>query len=430
MAPAALGQSIDPPRYRLTPIGTLGGAGSTAWGINNEGTVVGSGNFDDTTLVHAYRWDDGVMTDLGTLGGQFSSARAVSENGLIGGWSQIGTDVFDHGARWIGEKIEDLTTLGGDNSLGFGINDAGDVVGRARDNSQRYRPVVWRSDGTPIDLGTLGGSHGEARGINNTDAIVGGAQLPSGDGRAFLWQGGVMTDLGTLGGATSDAYGINQRGVIVGSSLDAAGDPRAFVYTPGGLMSALASMGDNEEARAVNESDWIAGVSEPAIDSPRAALWIRDQVWDLNLLVTPGHEFDTLATATDINDHGQIIGHGVTLGGDVQGFLLTLAEPYLLGPEDPRANAINAFTVFGATPGQRSTFAYGFSMGSVPIPGCPGLTVDIRSPQIAGSATANSLGHATLEAFVPQAASGLTVYVQAVEAAACLKSNRIRVQFD
>ena len=54
--------------YTVTGLGTLGGSGSEAFGINTSGQVVGyaqtnSGNYD------AFSYSNGTMNDLGTLAG-------------------------------------------------------------------------------------------------------------------------------------------------------------------------------------------------------------------------------------------------------------------------------------------------------------------------------------------------------------------------
>jgi len=101
----------------------------------------------------------------------------------------------------------------------------------------------------------------------------------------------------------------------------------------------------------------------------------------------------------------------------------------LFGPTPGLAGQINTLETLGATPSERVYFAYGFSAGQTPVPGCSGLFVNIANPQLAGSSIADSQGHAEIQSYVPEAASGRTVFVQSVEQANCLLTNLVEYSF-
>lgn len=98
-------------------------------------------------------------------------------------------------------------------------------------------------------------------------------------------------------------------------------------------------------------------------------------------------------------------------------------------PGPGRSGELNTFRVVGASPGEPIYFIYGFENGMRAIPGCPGERVGIANPQIAGMAVADAEGIAVFEAMVPGGASGVTLWLQAVEVATCSVSNLISHTF-
>src|SRR4051794_33409455 len=70
--------------YRVTALGTLGGTGSSASGINDAGQVVGGATISAYNS-RAFLYRDGQMTDLGTLGGSYSYAYAINSAGQVVG---------------------------------------------------------------------------------------------------------------------------------------------------------------------------------------------------------------------------------------------------------------------------------------------------------------------------------------------------------
>ena len=75
-------------------LGTLGGALSAAYGVNNAGQVVGRSRPLGAPTDHAFVWQGGTMRDLNELVDQplapgtiLEQAAAINDSGLIVGWT-------------------------------------------------------------------------------------------------------------------------------------------------------------------------------------------------------------------------------------------------------------------------------------------------------------------------------------------------------
>ena len=87
------------PSSPVISLGTFGGSQSWAYGLNDQGYVVGSADEPGGTY-HAFVWDGAEMVDLGTLGGYYSSAYAINDQGIIVGFA---LDAFGqtHAVEWV-----------------------------------------------------------------------------------------------------------------------------------------------------------------------------------------------------------------------------------------------------------------------------------------------------------------------------------------
>jgi probable HAF family extracellular repeat protein len=228
--------------------------------------------------------------------------------------------------------MQDLGTLGGTDVVPHAINDLGQVVGSSQLTGGGGTPHAFLYDRTATpamqDLGTFGGTLSLATGINNRSQVVGLATLVGNTTHAFLYDPTAtpaMQDLGTLGGPDdSEAEAINAAGQVVGTSGD------AFLYDPTATppMRDLGALdGAGTEALGINDSGQVVGLSTGA-RGVRAFLYdptATPVMQDLNDLI-PGSSGWVLQVANEINDRGQILGHG-TIHGETHDFLLTPVQP-------------------------------------------------------------------------------------------------------
>ena len=222
---AAAGASAAPPRWMVTDLGTLGGPGSTAAAINEQGQVVGKSNMprqhNGFTPDRAFLWQHGKMLDLGTLGGSSSEATALNEHGQVVGTSDTAKtrdgQPLRHAFLWEDGKMRDLGTLGGRDSEAIAINNDGDVIGESDTGRQSAgfavrHAFLWQN-GMMRDLGTLGGTDSRAVAMTNSGQILGLSDTltdPSTD-EGFLWENGHLTDIGLY-----FPQAINARGQVLG----------------------------------------------------------------------------------------------------------------------------------------------------------------------------------------------------------------------
>ena len=177
-------------------------------------------------------WKNGAMKPLATQPyGHNAQAYGINNQGQVVGFAENGTpDLtcltpsqvlrFDAVIWGRNGKLQKLSTLPGDEvSFAFGINDKGQAVGVSGKCADTVVPpgtpdgpptgpnaVLWEKDGTPRNLGSLfdGGAFNVATSINNRGEVVGAAQSEDGSPRAFIWTPNKgMQPLGLLPGGVA-----------------------------------------------------------------------------------------------------------------------------------------------------------------------------------------------------------------------------------
>jgi probable HAF family extracellular repeat protein len=354
--------------YKLIDVGTFGGPNTYLSyplpgevQINRHGLVVGvadTPNSDpynpnclvDCYLVHAFQWQDGVLSDLGTLPGANNSyAFSSNDHGQIVGVSENGAiDPLTgfpevEGVLWSNGGIIDLGTLGGNGSFAGTVNKQGQVVGAALNSvpdsfggslaigpffpvATQLHAFVWEN-GVMRDLGTLGGPDSEAQYVNESGQIAGQSFIDSTPNppitapacstsgipteHPFLWQDGFI-DLGSLGGTCGYANWLNNNGQVVGT-MTLAGDAtnHAFLWKRGKLIDLGTLGGNNSEAWFANDAGDVVGRADfsPASVLHHAFLWSHGVMKDLG---TPDGR--PKSTAMAINSTEQVVGDSNNFG--------------------------------------------------------------------------------------------------------------------
>jgi probable HAF family extracellular repeat protein len=211
-------------------------AQSVAFGINNNGQVVGQAYSMITTKSDAFMYSNGTMVDLGATGSSDSNAEGINASGQVVGYMHVSGAA--HAFLYSNGTMVDLGVLGGSSfyqSIASGINDSGNIVGQSTFPAGGFtvRAFLY-SNGSMQNLGTIGNASSAALDINNQGQIVG--FLGAGTG-AWLYSNGSMQDINSLidpavGWTLQNATSINDLGQIVGYGTNSSNQQHAFLLTP------------------------------------------------------------------------------------------------------------------------------------------------------------------------------------------------------
>lgn len=210
--------------------------------INVHGAIVGtilvSGDGCEGNGYHAFLYASGTseFTDLGPLLGCSSHAYGINDQGQIVGYYEAadGPHAYVYSSG-IANDLGSLGTAGA--SFAYGINANGHIAG-----TSNGEPFLY-SNGSMQDIGRLSAdrsSHGFA--INASDEIVGDSTVAGGALHAFVYRDGTIADLNSLIPSAAaakftltTAVAINDNGQIVANGFatkDATQSPLSFLLTP------------------------------------------------------------------------------------------------------------------------------------------------------------------------------------------------------
>ncbi len=237
----------------LNGLGDLPGGvfSSTAWGVNDDGTVVVGYSASENGW-EAFRWTQAEgMVGLGDLpGGAFiSKAHDVSADGSVAvgtSASTNGTEAFRWSASGGMVGLGDLPG-GSFGSAASGVSANGLVVVGFSQSSNGHEAFRWSQADGMEGLGDLPGGNffSSAADISADGLVIVGQSISTNGAEAFRWtSGGGMVGLGDLSGGSFEslASGINDDGsVVVGFGTSASGT-EAFRWTAGDGMVGLGDL--------------------------------------------------------------------------------------------------------------------------------------------------------------------------------------------
>jgi membrane-associated phospholipid phosphatase/uncharacterized membrane protein len=228
-ADAPVNLSRDPLEAGSYAIIDMPGATTTvAFGINNDGVIVGRYLMAGRT--HGFvRSADGEFTTIDFPGAGFTVAGNLNNRGDILGWYTLpAAPAVRHGFLLRQGEFTSFDPPGSVFTNPLGINDRGDIVGRYCTNGLCREPGngdfhgFLLRDGVFTNIDVPGSNETNAFNINDRDEILGGAGTADGKGELFLLRNGQLTTWALPDGKTlaQDHGGLNARGDIAGKYCD------------------------------------------------------------------------------------------------------------------------------------------------------------------------------------------------------------------
>lgn len=233
--PAALPDNSG--HYRFLTIDVPGSAGTSAYGLNNEGLVSGF-YFDQSSNLHGFLWRDDNLS-LIDYPGSVDTALGDSTNAgvVIGNYGDLSVPV-QHAALY--DVASGTWTLlpdvsGDAANFGNGINNHGVATGAA---CTSVSCVGWTWDGREYSLFQApgadpanGGTY--PNGINDRNVVAGQVTDTSGVTHGFLEDEDEFMTLDVPGASNTFAFDVNDREETVGYYIDANGSSHGFLEKHG-----------------------------------------------------------------------------------------------------------------------------------------------------------------------------------------------------
>jgi hypothetical protein len=195
-------------------VGTGSGKGTSCWGINNSGQIVGS--YSAAAFGNGFVYAGGSYADI-IVPGATAGTTSYGLNNVGNIVGSFADNVGQHGFLYTVSTgtYQTLDVPGAYASLALGVNDYGAITFEWVNTVFVYSGAVLYK-GKYSNLNVPGASQSKARGINAYGSVVLDAQDTSGVWHGFLFKGGKFTQFDVANTANTYSFGINDYGVLVG----------------------------------------------------------------------------------------------------------------------------------------------------------------------------------------------------------------------
>jgi probable HAF family extracellular repeat protein len=342
-----------------TTIDYPGSTGTTAWGINNLGDVVGVYSLPDKTN-HGFLWSGGKLSSIDFPGASGTDTWGINDHGdIVGDYTINGVTrsfVLTHG-RFVPVDVPGatLTAMAGINNSGGlvgiytlpdssshtimikgdvlikaddpgsavtqgnGLNDAGDVAANCTITGVTHGCVKGKGAFTLFDYPDA--AFTGAYGISGAGDIVGRYRDAAGATHGFLYSGGKYTSIDIPGSTATAASAINSVGDFVGR-YTSGGINHAFVMNSPVTSYTVSDLGVlyggsfSQPSQGNTDNGLIAGVSDTPDGSQHAVLWQFGQTIDLAAKGLGGPN----SLAVGLNENALVVGLAETADSDPEDF--------------------------------------------------------------------------------------------------------------
>lgn len=238
------------------------GTGTSAFGNNNAGTIVGNYGTPDGNI-HGFIFRSGKFIDV-TVPGANSFDRGslldINDAGLAVGSYLDEFDVSRTFIRAANGKITVLPLREPDalTTEGYAINNRGTIVGNFFDADGVRHGFIYRvGEFTTFD--PPGSISTRLNGINNLDEIAGQYLDASRVVHGFILRGGEFEEITYPGAVSTRASSINDRGEITGFYNNADGVWHGYLYSDGQFTSMDFPGSFNTIASGINDRGEFVG---------------------------------------------------------------------------------------------------------------------------------------------------------------------------